>query len=108
MELETAERIAGLEMQIKLFKWAIGGFCVLTMAVSGSLAKWVYGQGSDVNVLKNDLKTQRRTVATHEKKMEAGNRHVEKMSKDIQANTIHLENIKEMVWEIRGILKSKR
>lgn len=25
--------------------------------------------------------------------------------KDIQANTIHLENIKEIVGEIRGILK---
>jgi hypothetical protein len=107
MDQNTIERIAGIEMQIKLFKWALGGFCILMMVVSGGLVKWIYAQGSDVNVLKNDLKTQKLVIETHEKKIDKSASHSEKMGKHILANTIHLENIKEMIGEVKTILKGK-
>lgn len=108
MDQNSVERIAGLEMQVKIFRWALGGFCLLTLTVSGSLAKWVYGQGSDVNVLKNDLKAQKETIHLHEKKIDNSASNIGNMGKNIQANTIHLENIKEMVKDIAMMLKNKR
>lgn len=108
MEQDTAERIAGLEMQVKIFKWALGGFCVLMLTVSGSLTKWIYAQGIDAGVLRNKVITQQQVIKKHEKKIDKAVSSVGRMGRDIQANTIHLKHIKEMTAEIKEILKKQR
>lgn len=108
MEQDTAERIAGLEMQLKIFRWAVGGFCLLVMTFSGSLASWVYGQGSDMTALAADLNYQKQITRQHSAKINKSAETSVETNKNVLKNKLHLEQIKDTLREIKSILKEKK
>jgi hypothetical protein len=101
-------RIIIVETQIKIFRWVLGGFCVAMLTISGSLTNWIYAQGSNVNVLQNELNTQKLIIRTHEQKIDRSSSNAVKMGQGIQANNIHLQHIKSTVKEIVTLLKNQK
>jgi hypothetical protein len=76
-------------------------------AVILGIGGWAYSQDSKLTDLKTTVKFQKEAIGKHEEKMDKTAAHVGKMGNNIQANTIHLENIKETVNEIRDFLKQQ-
>jgi len=102
------------EIDIKVIAAQLGVlrflFTVLVPLLCGALLMiggWAYGQGAELTDLKGTVRFQEKEISRHEAKIDNTAASVGKMGSDIQANRIHLVNIKEMVKEIAGILREK-
>jgi peptidoglycan hydrolase CwlO-like protein len=108
MPQDELTRLATLETQIRIFKWVLGGFCTLAMAVAFVLSGWIYTQGSELASLKKEVSFQSQTINKHDSTIDSTSKKLSDMSGDIKATKIHIKHINEGLKDIKEILKKQR
>ena len=104
MEQKTAERIAGLEMQVKIFKWALGGFCILMMSLGG----WVYAQGSKTSSLEKEISFESRLGSSRGAAIKENSRAAGEIKGDIKAIKKEFEGVNRSLDRIEKLLERNR
>jgi uncharacterized membrane protein YraQ (UPF0718 family) len=96
-----------LKGQIAVLRWLFIAVTPLLSLIIMAIIGWAYGQATEVSGLKKDVEFQKQIHIERTKEVNRRLVKTEKLSRDVQANTIHLHNIKEIVKEIRDLVRKK-